>query len=55
MEAKDIDPATCDLSVKNPHGGGEVQHRSPQEIMAELSRGDAESAEILEKIKVLLK
>ena len=28
--------------------------RAPQEIMEEISRGDAESAEILERIKALL-
>ncbi|MFA6173828.1 MAG: N-6 DNA methylase [Kiritimatiellales bacterium] len=46
-----IDWTTCDLSVKNPNGGEEIAHRSPQEIMEEISRRDAESAEILEKIK----
>ena len=32
----------------------EIAHRSPAEIMEEISRGDAESAEILERIKALL-
>jgi type I restriction enzyme M protein len=49
-----IDPKTFDLSVKNPDGGEAVVHRTPQEIMEEISRRDAESAEILEKIKGLL-
>jgi type I restriction enzyme M protein len=49
-----IDPKTFDLSVKNPNGGEEISHRSPQEIMEEISRGDAECAEILERIKALL-
>jgi len=49
-----IDPKTFDLSVKNPNGGEEITHRSPAEIMEEISRGDAESAEILERIKALL-
>lgn len=49
-----IDPKTFDLSVKNPNGGEEVTHRSPQEIMEEISRGDAECAEILQRIKALL-
>jgi type I restriction enzyme M protein len=43
-----------DLSVKNPNGGEEVVHRSPQEIMEEISRGDAEAAEILGRIKELV-
>jgi type I restriction enzyme M protein len=49
-----IDPKTFDLSVKNPNGGEEIAHRSPAEIMEEISRGDAECAEILERIKALL-
>ena len=49
-----IDHATWDLSVKNPNGGEEVTHRSPAEIIEEISRVDAEAAEILEGIKGLL-
>ena len=55
VDAKDIDPATFDLSVKNPNGGEIVTHRSPQEIMEEIAALDAESAEVLGKIKALLK
>ena len=50
-----IDPKTFDLSVKNPNGGEEVAHRSPQEIMDEIAALDAESAEVLGNIKALLK
>ncbi len=53
-EAKTIDPATYDLSVKNPNGGEEVIHRSPQAIIEEIIALDAESAEVLENIKALL-
>ncbi|MDA0706836.1 MAG: N-6 DNA methylase, partial [Proteobacteria bacterium] len=49
-----IDPKTFDLSVKNPNGGEEIIHRSPQEIMKEIAALDAESAEVLGKIKALL-
>jgi len=49
-----IDHATWDLSVKNPNGGEEVTHRSPAEIIEEISRVDAEAAEIMEGIKGLL-
>jgi len=49
-----IDAATHDLSVKNPNGGEEVIHRSPQEIMDEIAALDAESAEVLGKIRGLL-
>ena len=55
MDAKTIDQATFDLSVKNPNGGEELAHRSPQEIMDEIAALDAESAEVLENIKGLLK
>ena len=49
-----IDPKTFDLSVKNPNGGEEIAHRSPQEIMDGIAALDAESAEVLGNIKALL-
>lgn len=49
-----IDAASHDLSVKNPNGGEEVIHRSPQEIMDEIVALDAESAEVLGKIRGLV-
>ena len=49
-----IDPKTFDLSVKNPNGGEEIAHRSPQEIMDEIAALDAESAEVLGNINALL-
>lgn len=54
VDAKDIDPTTFDLSVKNPNGGEEVTHRSPQEIMDEIAALDEESAEVLRRIRRLL-
>ncbi len=54
VDVADIDPKTFDLSVKNPNGGEEVAHRSPQEIMDEIAALDAESAEVLKKIRGLL-
>ncbi|MFH1177749.1 MAG: hypothetical protein V1750_10110, partial [Acidobacteriota bacterium] len=45
VDAGSIDQTTFDLSVKNPNGGEEVAHRSPQEIMDEITALDAESAE----------
>jgi type I restriction enzyme M protein len=54
VDAKSIDPATFDLSVKNPNGGEEITHRSPEEIMDEIAALDAESAEVLGNIKALL-
>lgn len=55
VDVADIDPKTWDLSVKNPNGGEEVVHRSPQEIMDEIAALDAESAEVLGNIRALLK
>jgi type I restriction enzyme M protein len=54
VDAKTIDPATFDLSVKNPNGGEEIAHRSPAEIIDEIAALDAESAEVLTNIKALL-
>ncbi|CDH43623.1 N-6 DNA methylase [Candidatus Contendibacter odensensis] len=54
VDAKSIDPATFDLSVKNPNGGETVIHRSPQDIMDEIAALDGESAEVLGTIQKLL-
>lgn len=54
VDAATIDTATYDLSVKNPNGGEEVVHRSPQDILDEIAALDAESAEVLAKIRALL-
>jgi type I restriction enzyme M protein len=54
FDVSEIDPKTFDLSVKNPNGGEEIIHRSPQEIMEEIAALDFESAEILAGIKALL-
>ena len=54
VDAASIDPATFDLSVKNPDGGVAVVHRSPQDIMDKIAALDAESAEVLGNIRALL-
>ena len=54
VDVGSIDQATFDLSVKNPNGGEEVVHRSPLEIMNEIGALDAESAEVLARIRSLL-
>ena len=54
VDVASIDTATWDLSVKNPNGGEAVIHRSPQEIMDEIAALDAESAEVLGKIRGLV-
>lgn len=54
VNVSDLDTTTFDLSVKNPNRNDEVQHRSPQDIMAEIAALDAESAEIIKSIQALL-
>jgi type I restriction enzyme M protein len=54
IDAKSIDKTTFDLSVKNPNGSEEMTHRSPRQIMDEISALDAESADVLAGIKTLL-
>jgi len=54
-DTAEYDPKKFDMSVKNPNGGEEIAHRSPQEIMDEIAALDAESAEVLENIRQLLK
>lgn len=54
VDVKDINPDTFDLSVKNPNNNGETKHRSPQEILDEIAKLDAESAEVLANIRELL-
>jgi len=51
VDVAGIDQTTFDLSVKNPDGGEEVIHRSPQAIMDEIAALDAESAKILSGIR----
>jgi type I restriction enzyme M protein len=54
IATKDIDPSTCDLSAKNPNGGEEITHRSPQDIIEEITALDAESAGVLARIRELV-
>jgi type I restriction enzyme M protein len=54
VKTTDINPATFDLSVKNPNGGEEIAHRSPADIMDEIAALDGESAEVLATIRALL-
>ena len=54
VDAASIDAASYDLSVKNPNGGEEIAHRSPQDILDEIAALDAESAEVLATIRAML-
>ncbi len=49
VDVADIDPKTFDLSVKNPNGGEEIAHRSPQEIMEEIAALDALKKSLLHR------
>lgn len=50
LDIADINPATYDLSAKNPHKKEAVTLREPQEILAEIRALDEESADILNGI-----
>jgi type I restriction enzyme M protein len=54
VDAKSIDTATFDLTARNPNGGEDVAHRSPEAIMDEIATLDAESARVLEKLRGVL-
>ena len=54
VEIAQIDKETFDLSVKNPNKAEDSAFRDPKEIIAEMAALDAESAEILERIRGLL-
>jgi type I restriction enzyme M protein len=42
------------VQVKNPNGNEAVIHRSPRDILDEIARLDAESAEVLGRIRGLV-
>lgn len=49
-----LDPATWDLSVKNPNAPEAEALRSPEQIIADMLERDAETAQILEDIRGML-
>jgi type I restriction enzyme M protein len=54
VDIKNVDAATCDLSVKNPHKKEETALRTPADILDEMKALDEESAEILATIRGLV-
>lgn len=50
----DVDAATCDLSVKNPHAPEAAPQRTPQQIIDDMLARDAETAKLLAKVRELL-
>ena len=55
VSAADLDPATYDLSVKNPNAPEEAPLRAPEQIISDMLARDAETAAILEKIRGMLR
>jgi hypothetical protein len=51
VDVKDIDKMTYDLSVRNPNKSAEVTQYSPTEIMDTIATIDAESDEVLKRIR----
>ena len=49
-----LDEDTFDLSVKNPNRPEEAALRDPKDILAEIRRLDAETADILKKVEALV-
>ena len=54
IDVKGINQSTFDLSPKNPNNNGEATHRTPPEILDEIAKLDADSAEALQSIRELL-
>lgn len=54
LEVENIDPATWDLSVKNPNAPEAEALRSPEQIIADMLARDAETVALLEEVRGLL-
>jgi type I restriction enzyme M protein len=54
VDVSTINQDTFDLSVKNPNMPEEAPLKTPEEILKEIAALDAESAEVLKRIKALL-
>jgi len=54
LDVTEIDPATFDLSVKNPHTSEAAPMRSPQEIIDAMLARDEETRALLEEVRGVL-
>lgn len=54
LDVADIDPATFDLSVKNPHVPEQAPLRSPEQIITDMLARDEETRALLEEVRGLL-
>lgn len=54
VDVKNIDKTTFDLSAKNPNKKEETALRQPHEILEQMKAFDEETAEIMEKLKLII-
>ena len=54
VDVAEVDAASCDLSVKNPHSPEAEPQRSPQQIIDDMLARDAETAKLLAQVRALL-
>jgi len=54
VDVANVDATTFDLSAKNPNGGDEVLLRTPADILDEIAALDAESADVLARLRELV-
>lgn len=54
VKVKDLDEATLDMSVRNPNRKEEAAIRAPEDIIEEIISLDAESADILQRIRGMM-
>ena len=54
VDVADVDVATCDLSVKNPHMPEAAPQRTPQQIIDDMLARDAETAKLLAQVRAML-
>jgi type I restriction enzyme M protein len=54
LNVADLNPATCDLSARNPHKKAEAALRDPHQILAQMRALDTETADILNGLQDLL-
>jgi type I restriction enzyme M protein len=54
VDVSAINQDTFDLSARNPNAPEEAPLKTPDEILKEIAALDAESAEVLKKVKALL-
>ena len=54
VDMADVDPASFDLSVKNPHKQTDSTLRAPDDILNEMKLLDEESADIMKKLKLVI-